>query len=616
MRDELFDKYESELTFIRRLASEFAQKYPKVAGRLHIRDDGKETTDPHVERLIQSFALLTARIRSKMEDEFPEIVESLINLLYPHYLRPIPPLAIAQFQFDPSQTGPTEAARIDAGAVLHSRSSGGISASFRTSYPVSLWPLRIESASLSSVSSSNLQDLPADASFVLRIRLQAIGAIKLESLKIPFLRFFLNGEDSKVHALYELLMAQSIQVEVRSTTGGSSPVIRRLPEDCIQPVGFGPEDAVLPYSDRSFAGYRLLQEYFHFPEKFFFFDVTGLDAAPLSNLGSACEILIFLRDSELRDRIPEVAQALKGDMFQLGCTPIVNLFSRTAEPIRLSQAASEYMLIPDRHRQMAAEVYSVDKVVSSSAIGEETKVYEPFYSLRHTYGYEREESCFWFARREQSMRPDDAGTDVYLSLVDLAFNPKLPPTEVLSVHITCTNRDFVGRLRWQREWGELEGEGLPLVQARCTVPPKITRRPPLEGNLQWRLISHLTLNHLSIVQAQGSDALQEILRLYCFDEEESTRRRIMGITNVSCKSSVSRVAFDAGIAFCRGLDINLEFDEEQFRGSGAYLMASVLERFFALYGTLNSYTRLTATSRQRSKPIRCWDARAGERRLA
>ncbi len=616
MKDELFDKYESELTFIRRLASEFAQKYPKVAGRLHVRDDAKESNDPHVERLIQSFALLTARIRHKIDDEFPEIVESLINLLYPHYLRPIPPLAIAQFQFDPSQTGPTEATNIPVESVLHSRSSGGISATFRTTYPVLVWPLRIESASLSSVSSSNLLDVPSEASSVLRIRLQALGASKLAGLKIPSLRFFLNGEDSKINILYELIMAHEICAQVRSTAGGLKPVKHALPDTSIQPVGFGSDEGVLPYSDRSFAGYRFLQEYFHFPEKFFFFDVCNLDTVPFADLGSSCEIVIFLRDSELRDRIPEVAQAVKGELFQLGCTPIVNLFSRSAEPIRLTQATSEYLLVPDRHRQMASEVYSVDRVVSSAAFGEESKIYDPFYSLRHTYGHERDDSCFWYARRQQSMRPDDSGTDVYLSLVDLAFNPKLPPTEVLSVHVTCTNRDFVGRLRWQREWGELEGEGLPLVQARCTVPPKITRRPPIEGSLQWRLISHLTLNHLSIVEGKGKEALQEILRLYCFDDEESIRRRIMGITNVNSKAAVSRVAFDSGVAFCRGLDINVEFDEEQFRGAGVYLMASVLERFFGLYGTVNSFTRMTALSLQRKSPIRRWAARIGDRRLA
>ena len=614
MNDELFGKYESELTFIRQLSAEFAKKYPKLAGRIHLRDDGKETQDPHVERLIQSFALLTARIRHKIEDDFPEIVESLINLIYPHYLRPIPPVAIAQFQFNPSQTVPTAADPIPAGTVLHSRSAEGISAAFRTSYPVSVWPLKIESTTLSSVSSSNLQDIPAAASSILRIRFQILGANKQAPLAIPFLRFFLNGEDSTIHTLYELIMTHTIRVEVRSANSSSHVESFPLSDECIMPVGFEPDEGVLPYSDRSFSGYRLLQEYFHFPEKFLFFDIRHLESIPLAQLGSSFEILIFLRDSELRNRVLAIAPSVRGEVLQLGCTPIVNLFQRAAEPIRLSHAATEYQVVPDRHRESATEVYSVDRVLSTAAFGQQAKEFEPFYSHRHVFGQEQpNDKCFWSARRQPSMR--DSGTDVFLSLVDLSFNPKLPPDEVLSVHVTCTNRDFVEQLRWQREWGELEGD-LPLFQARCTVPPKRTLRPPLGGSLQWRLISHLTLNHLSIVQGKGKEALQEILNLYSFADDESVRRRIMSISNVASEAGVGRVSFESGVAFCRGLDIKVVFDEEQFKGSGVYLMASVLERFFALYGTLNSFTRLTALSQQRQKPIQKWEARVGERRLA
>jgi type VI secretion system protein ImpG len=620
MTEDLSRYYESELTFIRQLAGEFAQKHRKIAARLQLRDENKESGDPHVERLIEAFALLTARIRNKIDDEFPEIVESLLQLLYPHYLRPIPPMAIAQFQFDPGQTRLSSAAEIPAGSVLHSKAVQGTSATFRTAYPVTLWPIQIKNLSLVTVSSANLPASPSDASHVLRIQLSTVADLPTKELGvIPSLRFFLAGDGAPSHTLYELLMEHSQWVQLRSVPGNASSTVLHLPGDCIQPVGFDTSQALLPYSQRSFPGYRLLQEYFHFPEKFFFFDVMGLDTVDLGTLTSTFELDIFFRDSELRERIPAAAQATRGEALQLGCTPIVNLFERLAEPIRVSHLVSEYPVVPDRHRQAATEVYSIDRVTSTASYAEEPKVYEPFYSLRHTYGEHEDDRCFWHESRRASMRPGDNGTEVDLSLVDLNFDPKLPASEVLSVHVTCTNRDFISQLRWQREWGDLSGEGLPLVQARCTTPPSPARRPPLRGGLQWRLISHLTLNHLSLIHtnAEGNpEALREILGLYCFDDQEDARQRIGGLISVGGKPSVSRVVFESGVAFCRGLDVEIELDEDRFSGSGAYLLASVLERFLASYGTMNSYTRLTARSKQRRQPMARWQPRAGDKRLA
>lgn len=612
MSKELLQYVESELTFMSQMAEEFAAKYPKVAGRLRLED--KEAPDPHVERLIQAFAMLTGRIRHKIDDEFPEVVESLLGILYPHYLRPVPSVAIAQFQFEPSQSRPTEPARVPALSVLNSRPAAGAICTFRSCYPVTVWPLRVTSASLGSVSTAGLSNAPSEAALALRIQLQTLGNIPLAALKIPSLRFYLNGEGSPLYRLYELLFVHAIAIQVRPLERDRQASVQRLESDSIQPVGFESSEGLFPYSDRSFLGYRLLQEYFHFPQKFFFFDLGGLDAVDFRTLGSGMEIVFLFRDSELREHIPSIAQTVRADTFQLNCTPIVNLFEAVADPIRLSHAVTEYRIVPDLHRQNTTEVYSVDKVTSTAVYSEEPHVYEPFYSLRHTY-QEAKNQCFWYAHRRPSMRKGDEGTEVYLSLVDLDFNPSLPPVELVTARVTCTNRDFVSRVNWQREWGEIEGEGLPLVQARCLVRPRPTVRPPLRGSLQWRLISHLALNRLSIVEGGGLRALQEILRLYCFSEEEDVRKRILGLTALRSEGSVSRVVFDSGVAFCRGLDVEVEFDEEQFAGSGPYLLASVLERFFALYSAINSYTRLTARSKQRKEIIRRWPPRIGEQRI-
>lgn len=609
MSEELYRYYEQELTYFRQLAGEFAEKYPKIAARLQL-DPSTESADPHIERLIEAFALLAGRIRRKLDDEFPEVVESLLNMLYPHYLRPVPPMAIAQFQFEPQQTRPTEPAFIPAGALLNSRPSGGFECTFRTSYPATVWPLRITGASLIPIAGAQTAGVPAEASSVLRIQLETIGTLPMGALKIPYLRFFLNGDTTQHHLLYELLFAHALRVHLRPRplTAKTEPLV--LGANFIRPVGFEADQGLLAYSDRSFLGYRLLQEYFHFPQKFFFFDLDGLDSLPLGHLGASFEILIFFRDSELREELPSIMQAVSPETLQLGCTPIVNLFERPAETIRVSQALTEYRLIPDRHRPTSMEVYSVDRVTSTAAYAEEPQIYEPFYSFRHAY-QDQQPRCFWYAHRRPSVRRNDEGTEVYLSLVDLDFRPTIPPTELLTAHVTCTNRDFVSRVAWRKEWGELSGEGLPLVQVRCLVAPTKTARPPLRGGLQWRLISHLSLNHLSIIQSGGREALQEILRLYAFSEDEDIRKRILGITNVTSASSVSRVVFESGVAFCRGLDVELEFDEDQYAGSGVYLLAAVLERFLGLYSALNSYSRLAVRSRKRRGILKRWPARVG-----
>jgi type VI secretion system protein ImpG len=424
---------------------------------------------------------------------------------------------------------------------------------------------------------------------------------------------YLNGEGTPIYRLHELLSTSVSSIRVRPLRGVLDEPARVLPSGRIEPVGFAPDESLLPYSDRSFPGYRLLQEYFHFPEKFLFVDILGLGEGQLADCGSGFELVVLFRDSELREEIPSVSQAISKETFQLGCTPIVNLFERQSEPIRVTHTSAEYRVIGDRHREATTEIYSIDGVISAAAYSERVRRYEPFYSFRHDYS-EAQPACFWYAQRRPSTGKDDAGTDVYLSLVDANFNPAVPPDELISAYVTCTNRDLASHLNWRREWRELQGEGLAMVEARCLVKPTATVRPPMRGSLQWRLISHLALNRLSITRG-GLEALREILRLYSFHEDEDIRKRIDGLTALNSHSSVSGVEFDSGVAFCRGLDVEVEFDEERFAGSSAYMLASVLERFFGLYSAVNSYTRLTARSKQRRLPICRWPARIAEQRV-
>ncbi len=607
MIDQLLPYYERELKFIRQMAGEFAEKYPKVAGRLLLQPDTCE--DPHVERLIEAFALLAGRVHRKLDDEFPEITEALLDVLYPHYLRPVPPQAIVQFQLDPSQSVPAFT-KVKSGLPIHSKPENGGVCSFRTCYPVTLWPLRVTGASVSPVNRFAMSGMPSDAAAVIRIGIECLGGLRLEQLPLDSLRFYLNGESAAVHTLYEFLFLNTLRIAVRTLPAREGTAQAILPPSSLQPVGFTSAEGVLPYSDRSFLGYRLLQEYFTFPEKFFFVDLKGLDRLPKRGFGNAFEILVFLKQPDQPHRLIALEQSVGADTFQLGCTPMVNLFERIAEPIRITQTKAEYHIVPDQQRQLATEVYSVDSVVSASYL-DEPKVYEPFYSLRHGTAGDTHQH-FWYTHRRPSFRKNDNGTDVYLSLVDLDFNASLPPVEMLTLHVTCTNRDQAPLLKLSAEFGELEPESAPLVRARCLRIPAPTVRPPSRRGLQWRLISHLSLNHLSIVE-KGTEALQEILRLYDFSNDPAIRKQIAGITAVTSRSSISRVTSSTGVAFCRGTDVTLEFDEDQYIGTGVYLLACVLQRFLGLYAAVNSFSRLTA--RTRKGVLKQWPPLAGEQIL-
>ena len=629
MRDELLGYYERELIFLRRMGAEFAAKYPKIAARLHL--DEEKIEDPHIERVIEAFAFLAGRIGLKLDDELPEITESFLNLLYPHYLAPIPSMAIAQFSFGSSTDKLTAVQRVEREARLNSRPVDGTPCRFRTAYDVDLAPLELESAALESPAPKDGRGMYADS--YIRLSMRCFGDANLSEMIVggtgkrpESLRFFLNGDPQLVFPLYEIIFNHAVSVEFRPKDNPLGQKMLRtltnlrlnLPEpvfipaaDAIKQVGFREEEAVLPFTKRSFAGYRLLSEYFAFPYKFLFFDIFGLDRAIAQNFGSHFDILIHLKDVT-----PPIAPVV-ADTFKMGCTPIVNLFSRLADPVYLSQQKYEYQVIPDVHRQSTTEVYSIDEVVSSDPRTNTTREFSPFYSLRHAFG-EQMEKAFWYAIRRDSQRPNDEGTEMFMSLVDLNFNPRVPAVDVLNVRTTCTNRDLPARLPFGGKEGDFEIEGTALLsRVRCLTKPTETIRPPQRRAAQWRLISHLNLNYLSLVAGESitPEALQEILHLYNFSDSSVTRKQILGITGIESRKAVRKIGKHIGAGFVRGIETTLTFDEDQFVGSGMFLFAAVLERFLGLYASLNSFNQMTLKTEQREGIVKQFPVRAGEQDL-
>ena len=606
MRNELRNYYESELTFLRQVGAEFADKYPKIASRLVLDTDRCE--DPHAERLLEAFALLAARVHLRIDDDFPQITEALLNILYPHYLRPVPSMTVAQFHTDPDSGKLTSSLKIPKGTVLYSRPVEGVPCKFRTSYDCTLWPLKVAQAQWMTPDRVR-PALRASEAAVLRVEFECFQDVSFEKLELEKLSFYLNGESAVVHSLYELLCRNCARILVRDPLKPKAPILE-LSARNLEPMGFGEDEDVLPYPRRSFMGYRLLQEYFAFPEKFFFLSLKGLSALQRAGLTTKAELLFLISPFEQDGRHQRLEVAVNEKTLRLGCAPIINLFGQVAEPILVDQTRYQYPIVPDARRRQTMEIYSVDEVVSTDAETHQTVMYHPLYSERHVV--KGTSPAYWYINRAVSNRKGDEGTDVFLSLVDLSTRPMQLDYDTVTVRCTCTNRDLVARLPFGSEAGDFEMTGAAAIKRIVALhKPTQTLRPPLDGRTLWSLISHLSLNYLSIVE-DGKEALQKILELYDFSDSADINKQISGIISLSSRRHFTRVASEYGVGFARGTRVEIEFDEEQFSGSGAYLFASVLEKFFSLYTSMNSFTQLVARSRQRKEALEEWAPRAGQ----
>ena len=612
MRDDLLLYYERELDYLRKSAAQFAEKHPKVASRLVL--EPTKCEDPHVERLLEAFAFLTARVHLKMEDEFPEITEALLTVVYPQLVRPIPSMSVVEFQLDPDKGKLTTGMKIERNSPLYSKPIGGVPCTFRTCYDTTLWPLTVAAAELSAPSRLKPAVKTNDSAWAIRLELRCARDVTFLGLKPDKLRFYLDGESGLVNILYELLFSRLNRIMVRDLTEGSRLAPITLPASALSAVGFNQDEGMVPYPSSSFAGHRLLMEYFAFPEKFFFVDLCGLEAVADAGFKDAVEVIFLLSEIEGDGRVQRLELELSKKSFRLGCSPVVNLFSQVAEPIQLNQRKYEYPVVPDVRRPYSMEIFSVDEVNAINSTNQKISTYEPFYSLRHSARKE-DRPCFWLARRRPSTRPNDDGTDISLSLVDLSTETVDPDATVLSVRTTCTNRDLPSRLPFGNQDSDFEMEGAAamkrIVALRKPTPPV---RPALGKSVLWRLVSHLSLNYLSLVD-EGKGALQEILRLYDVGRTAYSQNVIQSITKIRSEPHFTRLISEQGVGFARGLRIEMEIDEDQFTGGGAFLFASVLERFFGLSASLNSFTQLSVTTPQRKEGLYEWQPRSGRKML-
>lgn len=600
---ELLALYLGELAYLRTAGAEFALKYPTVAERLEFSDSG--STDPQVQRLIEAFAFLTARLQRQYNAQFPEIPTALLDILYPQLVAPLPSMTVAEFRPDPEQSRSLAGFTLPTGTSLFATEQDGATCWFRTCYPVTFWPVEVTDVAIESPAIYGFLDSRVDVGSCLRVRLSCLGNRNFAEFRPTSLRLFLHGGHMTRFTLYELLSNQLRGVAVLPGAGSdetsATPVM--LSGSRLRPVGFEAEEAVLPYPATAHQGFRLLQEYFTFPEKFLFLDIEEWPGDALSDNTSAD--LLFL----LGERPPH-RLGVDNRTIRLGCAPIINLFTRTTEPIRLDHTRLEYRLVPDSRWESCTEIHSIVRVGRSSVFDDDTRIIRPFFSFTHADTADKD-AALWLARRQPISNPALTGTEMSLSFVDPALNPADPAADVVFAHTLCTNRNLAGQIPVGALL-QLELDA-PLRSIVCVTKPTPQIDPPLAGTTLWRLISHLSINMLSLQDGADSlAALREILQLYCGADRPDSARQIAGIASLATRRIVRRIGDDAWRGFVRGLEVAVEFDEEQFVGGSAYLLGAVLDRFFSLYAGVNAFTELVVSSKQRQGVWKRWPSRAGE----
>ena len=623
MDPRLLDYYNRELQFVQEMGAEFAAAYPRIAARLGL--EGLECADPYVERLLEGFAFLAARIQLKLDARHPDFTQHLLEMVYPHFLAPVPSCTVVEFAPDLKEGAQLAGLTIPRGAILRTPLGKGdrTACEFRTGHPVTLWPLTvIEAKYLSGTGALAVQGIPVDgrARASIRLRLKAAPGVSINTLDLDSLTFFLKATAGLTQVLYEQVAADCLGFYARSVQPGA-PVTAR-PATSVRQVGFEDDEALLPVTRRGFQGYRLLQEYFAFPERFHFFALDGLRDAVRQCAGDELEIHLALTRAQ-----PALENALDASHFRLFCAPAVNLFSRAADRIHVELFDTEHHLVADRNRPMDFEVFGVERLTAVGTDGESIGEIRPFYSADHhtdpgspALYYTLQRRPRQLSARQQQFGPRSAyvGNESFISVVDSAQRQLEGRIRQIDAQVLCTNRDLPVQLAvGQGRTSFLIEGGIPVEAVRCIAGPSAPRVSPAFGDTAWRLISHLSLNYLSLIEQGGSASaqmLRDMLALYRDPNDAGAARQVEGVVGVGYRPLVRRMPVHGPITYGRGLEISLTLDDAPFEGAGIVVLASVLERFFARYVSLNSFTQTRLDSAARGT-IKTWPVRAGRRQI-
>ena len=623
MDPRLLEYYNRELQFVREMGAEFARAYPRIASRLGM--EGIECADPYVERLLEGFAFLTARVQLKLDARHPDFTQHLMEMVYPHFLCPTPSCAIVELTPDMKEGGVLGGHLVKRDTSLRAPLMKGerTSCEFRTAHDVTLWPLTVvEAKYLSGSGALSTQGIVTDgrARTAIRLRLKAAAGVNIKTLPLNSLAFFVKATPDIAQRIFEQVTADCVGIYVRGTRPGSE--VHSIPPRSLRQPGLDDSEALLPVTRAAFQGYRLLQEYFAFPERYLFFSLHDLAPAVRSCDGDEIEIYLAMERVQ-----PGLESALDAAHFRLFCTPAINLWPRAVDRVHVSPAETEYHLVPDRNRPMDFEIHSLKSVAGIGAGGETITQILPFYSVSHGPVRQAATAYYTLQRRPRLLSPRQqqsgarsgyVGSECYIAIVDSAQRRLTGEIRQLDAQALCTNRDLPVQMATGQGRTDFTVEGgAPVESVRCIAGPSYPRQSPGFGATAWKLINHLSLNYLSLVERApetGAEVLRDLLALYADPNDAAAMRQVEGVRSVSYNPVVRRIPMLGPISYGRGLEIALTVDDASFEGAGVVALGSVLERFFARYVSLNSFTQMRLQSTARGA-VKTWPVRVGCRQL-
>jgi type VI secretion system protein ImpG len=621
MDPRMLDYYNRELAYVREQGAEFADQFPKVAARLGMR--GIEVADPYVERLLEGFAFMSARIQLKMDAEFPRFSQRLLDLVYPSYLAPTPAMGVIRLEPSASQGGSPDGYKLPRHSRLRARlpMNEQTACEFRTAQDAELWPIRLKEVRLTAAP----PDLPvagfrwsAPVRGALRFVFETTGQLEVSSLKLDTLSLYLAGVPEVASKLQELIHTQCLGMLVHA---GGLPIRELVPfsADAVVCDGFSSDQAMLPSGSRAFEGHRLLHEYFAFPERFRFLSMTGLQRCLPKISGTRFEIVLLLKSGNIA--LEAVTDA---NNFLLHCVPIVNLFSRSSDRIPVATTRFEHHAVIDRGRPLDFEIHSISRVIGHQNDSDREIQFQPFYAAADID--RRGAGAYFSMRREQRLLSDKGrrngprtgyiGSECFVTLVDANEAPYGADLRQVTVEALCTNRDLSLLTPLGNAGSDLTLlTSAPVDEIRFVAGP--TRPTPAlaEREITWRLISHLSLNYLTLTDLsaeEGASALRELLGLYARLGAQGADAQIGAIQKLAVRSVNRRVPGRGPIVFGRGVQLEMMLDEIPLAGLSPWLLGAVIEQFFARHVGLNSFTEFSMSSTQRG-PIANWQPRIGRR---
>lgn len=625
MDPKLLDYFNRELTYMREMSGEFSRAHPKIAKRLGMQ--GIEVADPYVERLIEAFCLLSARVQIKLDAEFPRFTERLLEVIYPNYVAPTPAMAVAKFVPSVKEGELSRGFELAKGTTVRTCVPSGekSAAEFRTGQAVTLWPLRIEEVRLTGVP----PDIPRLERYLpphiqvkgaLRIRLRTEGKYTFAGLNgLDSLPIYLCGEERIATHLFELIHTSSVASLIGVPGHFADGKLHVVSKEAISKVGLTPEDSLLPIAWNSFHGHNLLHEYFACPTRFLFFAINQLSKGLQWIEGQEAEVVVLL------DKSPpnHLAAHIDKTQFALYCAPIINLFPKRTDRIEIRPQHTEFHLVPDRSRPLDYEVYSVSALYGQRATDTETLEFRPLYQTLNNdegnfgryFSIRRERRLSSDSTRKYGTRTPYIGTEAFISLVDQNEAPYPEDIRYLSVKAWVTNRDLP-ILAPRNGINDLHVPDSAPVESCGLIRPPSTPRPPLaEGEMAWRLIRQLNLNYVSLTDLDarhGGQAIRDLLKLYVSQDDTEQQLQIAGVIGSQLTPVTRRLPGTGPLVYGRGVNVRLIVDEDNFSGNSPYLLGLILERYVARHTSINVFTETELHAMQRGLIAR-WPVRTGGR---